>query len=207
VRTGGKQYRVELDQLLDVDRLPADVGSFVEITDVLLVRGDVDVQVGTPLVDGARVVAEVVEHGRGEKILVFKYKAKTRYRRRRGHRQDYTRLAIRRIEAGGEAAAELAVVEAKPQRQRRAKAAAEEPAGAVAVGEPPAAEAEAKPRRQRRAKAATAEVGEPVAVAEPPAVEAEAKPRRQRRAKAAEPPEAAAVAEEQPAAAENESGE
>ena len=65
MRTGGKQYRVEPDQLLDVDRLPADVGSFVEITDVLLVRGDVDVQVGTPLVDGARVVAEVVEHGRG----------------------------------------------------------------------------------------------------------------------------------------------
>ena len=207
MRTGGKQYRVEPDQLLDVDRLPADVGSFVEITDVLLVRGDVDVQVGTPLVDGARVVAEVVKHGRGKKILVFKYKAKTRYRRRRGHRQDYTRLAIRRIVAGGEAAAELAAAEAKPRRQRRAKPAAIEVAGAVAVAEPPAVEAEAKPRRQRRTKAAEAEVGKPVAVAEPPAVEAEAKPRRQRRVKAAEAPEAAAVAEEQPAAAENESGE
>jgi len=186
VRTGGKQYRVEPDQLLDVDRLPADVGSFVEITDVLLVRGDVDVQVGTPLVDGARVVAEVVEHGRGEKIRVFKYKAKTRYRRRRGHRQDYTRLAIRRILTGAEAAAEAAAEEAKPRRQRRAKAAAAQAGGALAVAEAPAVEAEAKPRRARRAKAAAAQAGGAIAVTEAPAVEAEAKPRRKRQAKAAE---------------------
>ena len=98
IRSGGKQYRVEPDQVIDVERLPAQVGSAVEITDVLMVGDDGEVRLGQPLIQGARVIAEVVEHGRADKVVVFKYKAKTRYRRKRGHRQPYTRLAIRRIQ-------------------------------------------------------------------------------------------------------------
>jgi len=124
---------VEPNQILDVDRLPAEVGSQVELTDVLLLGGDGDVRVGTPTVEGARVVAEVVEHGRDKKIVGFKYKAKTRYRRKWGHRQDYTRLAIRRIEARPEVAVEEeaeAGEETRPTRRTRARraAAAEKPA-------------------------------------------------------------------------------
>ncbi len=121
VRAGGKQYRVERNQLLDVDLLKADVGSIVELSDVLLVGGSGTVKVGTPLVDGARVIAEVLEHGRDKKIVVFKYKNKTRYRRRRGHRQDYTRLAIRGILAAGEEAP--TDEDEKPKRPARKRAA------------------------------------------------------------------------------------
>src|SRR5687768_8301195 len=100
VRTGGKQYRVETNQTLDVERLDVDIGATVELA-ALLVGGNGDTQVGTPEVAGVQVVAEVVEHGRGEKIRIFKYKNKTRYRRRQGHRQEYTRLTIKEIVSGG----------------------------------------------------------------------------------------------------------
>jgi len=118
---------VEPNQILDVDRLPAEVGSQVELTAVLLLGGNGDVRVGTPTVEGARVVAEVVEHGRDRKIVGFKYKAKTRYRRKWGHRQDYTRLAISRIEASPEAAVHeeaQADEETRPTQRRRARRAA-----------------------------------------------------------------------------------
>jgi len=90
VRTGGKQHRVAPNQLLDVERLPAAVGDTVELLDVLLVADGEEVTVGRPTVAGARVIAEVVEHSREKKIVVFKYKAKTRYRKKIGHRQAYT---------------------------------------------------------------------------------------------------------------------
>lgn len=157
-----------------MDRLPAEVGSTVELTDVLLLGDNGDVRVGTPTVQGARVLAEVVEHGRDKKLIVFKYKAKVRYRRKQGHRQGYTRLAIRRILTGEEpaAAVEPAAAEPKPKRaaRRRAKPAAE--------AETPAAEAaattavEAAPRRPRRTATAGVEPAQqPAAEAEAPAAE------------------------------------
>ncbi len=95
---------MEPRQLIDVERIPAAVGSTVELTDVLLVANDNgDITVGAPLVEGARVIARVVAQGRGPKVVVFKYKAKTRYRRKRGHRQPYTRLVIEQILTEGEA--------------------------------------------------------------------------------------------------------
>jgi large subunit ribosomal protein L21 len=116
VRTGGKQYKVEEGRTIDVERLQAPEGERVELSEVLLLADGGNVTVGTPTVAGAKVVAEVVEHGRGKKIIIFKYKAKTRHRTKTGHRQAYTRLAIREIQADGE----------KPKpRQRRKKAAAE----------------------------------------------------------------------------------
>lgn len=100
VRTGGKQYRVTPNQIIDVEKLLAAEGDHVELTDVLLVNTDDQTVIGQPLVPDAKVIAEVVEQGRDEKITVLKYKAKTRYRRKLGHRQPYTRLAIREIVTG-----------------------------------------------------------------------------------------------------------
>src|SRR5438309_1841917 len=99
IRTGGKQYTVREGETLDVELLKAEPGSQVELADVLMVGEGDDVNIGRPTVGGAKVVAEVVEHGKGEKIIVFKYKPKTRYRRKIGHRQQFTRLAIREIVA------------------------------------------------------------------------------------------------------------
>ena len=142
VRTGGKQYRVEPEQLIDVDSLPAEVGSTVEMTDVLLIAGNGDVKIGRPVLEGARVIAEVVEQGRGPKIIVFKYKSKTRYRRRRGHRQGYTRLVVRQILT----AEKPPEAEEKPARRTRARWPKAE---AAPVG---AREAEAKPAPRTRAR-------------------------------------------------------
>jgi len=80
-----------------VERLPAEEGSTVELDQVLLVADGENVRVGTPIVEGAKVIAEVVGQGKGDKVIVFKYKPKVRYRRMKGHRQFHTRLAIKDI--------------------------------------------------------------------------------------------------------------
>ncbi len=166
VRSGGKQYRVEPEQLIDVDSLPAEVGSTVEMTDVLLIAGNGDVKVGQPVLEGARVIAEVVEQGRGPKLIVFKYKPKTRYRRRRGHRQGYTRLVVRQIlTAEGPPEAEP-----KPARRTRAR---KPKAEATPV------EAEPKPARRTRTRKPKAEAEATPVVAQ----EAEAKPAPRTRAR------------------------
>ncbi len=94
VRSGGKQYRAEVGATIDVDRLPQDVGESLELGDVLLVVDDGDAKIGQPLVEGALVKATVVEQFRGKKIIVYKYRQRTNYRRKQGHRQYYTRLRI-----------------------------------------------------------------------------------------------------------------
>lgn|SRR5487761_1720106 len=100
VRTGGKQYTVREGQQLDVETLPAAEGDRIDLGEVLLISDGDQVTLGTPLVVGARVVAEVLSHGRAKKVIIFKFKAKTRYRRKNGHRQPYTRLAVREIVQG-----------------------------------------------------------------------------------------------------------
>ena len=97
VATGGKQYRVERGQRLEVERLAGEPGSRFELPEVLLVADGDDVTVGQPTVPNARVVAEVLGQIRSKKIIVFKYKAKVRYRRKNGHRQDLSSLVIREI--------------------------------------------------------------------------------------------------------------
>jgi large subunit ribosomal protein L21 len=97
VATGGKQYRVEPGQRLEVEKLSAEPGSQIEFDEVLLVANDGEVAVGQPTVPGARVVADVLGEIKGKKIIVFKYKNKVRYRRKTGHRQRYTRLTVRDI--------------------------------------------------------------------------------------------------------------
>ena len=94
IETGGKQYRVSVGESLAVERLEAEAGSEFTIDRVLLLGGGGTTRVGTPTVSGATVSARVEDHYRGDKIVVFKYKAKKRYRRRQGHRQSLTRLTI-----------------------------------------------------------------------------------------------------------------
>jgi large subunit ribosomal protein L21 len=101
IETGGKQYKVSPGQTVDVERLGAAEGSTVELDKVLLVSDGQTVKTGTPLVQGAKVIATSQGEFKGKKILVFKFKAKVRYRRKKGHRQLYTRLLVDKIVADG----------------------------------------------------------------------------------------------------------
>lgn len=96
VETGGKQYRVEEGSVIQVEKLPAEVGEEVVLDKVVLVGGE-ELKVGTPHVEGAQVVAKVVAQNKAKKIVVFKYKPKNNYRKKQGHRQPYTRLQIEKI--------------------------------------------------------------------------------------------------------------
>ncbi|SRR5690554_3426943 len=99
VETGGKQYRVAQGDTLFVEKLDVTEGDEVVLDRVLLVSKDGEVKVGTPYVEGAKVVAQAVKQGKGKKIIVFKYRAKKNYRKKRGHRQPYTKLEIKAIQA------------------------------------------------------------------------------------------------------------
>lgn len=99
VESGSKQYRVTVGQRIDVELLPAEAGDEIELERVLLVGGEgTETRIGAPLVSGAKVIASVTEHHRGEKLIIFKMKAKKRYRRKAGHRQELTRLTITDIQ-------------------------------------------------------------------------------------------------------------
>jgi large subunit ribosomal protein L21 len=99
IETGGKQYRVKVGDRIRVERIHADAGADISIDRVLLLGGNGGTQIGAPVVEGAAVTAHVDAHPRGEKIHVFKYKAKKRYRRKIGHRQELTELTITGINA------------------------------------------------------------------------------------------------------------
>ena len=98
IKTGGYQYRVQEGDNIFVEKLDADVDSNVVFDQVLAVVNDGDVKVGAPVVEGAKVTAKVLAQGKEKKILVFKYKAKSNYRRRQGHRQPFTKVSIEKIE-------------------------------------------------------------------------------------------------------------
>ncbi|MFC2013742.1 50S ribosomal protein L21 [Chloroflexota bacterium] len=97
IETGGKQYKVSLGQAVDVERLAVAEGDTIELDKVLLIADGDKLEVGTPTVDGAKVVATSQGEGKGKKIIVLKYKPKVRYRKKTGHRQFYTRLVIDKI--------------------------------------------------------------------------------------------------------------
>ena len=98
VETGGKQYQAFIGDLLEIEKIAGDPGNEVELDQVLLVSDENGVRVGTPLVEGAKVKAEVTEHGRGPKIIVFKMKRRKNYRLKKGHRQAFTQVRITAIE-------------------------------------------------------------------------------------------------------------
>ena len=99
VRTGGKQYKVTKDAVLKVESLTGDVGSKLTLDEVLLVGGDAT-KLGAPLVKGASVACEILEHGQGEKVIAFKKKRRKNTHRKRGHRQHFTKVKVLDITAG-----------------------------------------------------------------------------------------------------------
>jgi large subunit ribosomal protein L21 len=163
VRTGGKQYRVAQDDVFVVERLAGEPGSVLELDQVLMVDNGKETLIGTPLVEGARVAAEVVEQARGDKIIVFKMKRRKDYRRTRGHRQDLTVLRVVGILGKGEKAkpakakaAAPASDDAKPAAETKAKtekATEDKPAEDKPAADKPAAKkaAAAKPDSEKPA--------------------------------------------------------
>ncbi len=97
--TGGKQHRVSEGETLKVEKLAAEAGASVEFDKVLLVANDGDVKIGAPVVDGAKVTAEVVSHGRGEKVRIMKFKRRKHHMKQMGHRQWFTEIKITGISA------------------------------------------------------------------------------------------------------------
>ena len=99
IETGGKQYKVQEGDVLQVELLHAEAGESVEINKVLMVNKDGELNVGAPYIDGAKVTLKVEGNGKGKKLVVFKFKAKKNYRRKKGHRQPFTKVVVEKIEA------------------------------------------------------------------------------------------------------------
>jgi large subunit ribosomal protein L21 len=98
IKTGGKQYRVVAGEKLKVEQIPADIGQEIVLDQVLMLGGE-SVVVGSPLVAGAKVLAKVISHGRGEKVRIFKMRRRKHYQKHQGHRQNYTEIEISAINA------------------------------------------------------------------------------------------------------------
>jgi large subunit ribosomal protein L21 len=97
IKTGGKQYRVAQNDLLEIERLPGEKGGTIEFSEVLMLGGDGVSKIGAPLIKGAKVVAELVDQTRGPKLIAFKKRRRKNSRRKRGHRQDLTLVRITSI--------------------------------------------------------------------------------------------------------------
>ena len=180
IETGGKQYRVEVGTELEVELLDVEPGQNITLDRVLLVVNGADATVGTPIVDGAAVEAEVVGATRGEKVIAFKYRPKARRRVKKGHRQDLTVLRIADIRFGGKSAAESEqkAAPSKTDEKKRVE------------------EAAARQAAEDAALAAKLKVAAPEAAVEEAEAEAEAAPApKKSRAKAAPAAEAEAPAE------------
>jgi len=150
IRTGGKQYRVAPEDVIEIERLAAKAGDQVQFSEVLMVAGEGGISFGAPLVAGATVAGEVTALTRGPKLVIFKKKRRKHFRRKNGHRQDLMEVRITEILTDGH----------KPEQRARPAAAAAEPAAAAA--EPAAAAAE-----PAAAAAEPAALAEPAAAAKP----------------------------------------
>ncbi|MET0633255.1 MAG: 50S ribosomal protein L21 [Xanthobacteraceae bacterium] len=142
IRTGGKQYRVAAEDVLQVAKIKGDPGEIIQFGDVLVVGGD-NVTLGAPTVAGASVAAEVLEQGRGPKIIAFKKRRRKNSRRKRGHRQEFTLVRVTEILTDG----------AKPTKTARPKAEAKPRPAPETAAEPADDDAEAAPTRAPKAKA------------------------------------------------------
>ncbi len=100
LNTGGKQYKVSEGDVLKIEKLTADVDSIVELTNIMAVsNGEGELKIGSPMLEGAKITAKVLYHGKEKKVIVFKFKAKKDYRKKQGHRQPFTKIVIEKIEA------------------------------------------------------------------------------------------------------------
>jgi len=157
IKTGGKQYRVNSDDLLSVEKVDGAVGDVVVFPEILMVGGDAGITIGSPFVEGASVAAEVVEQMRDDKVIAFKKRRRQNSKRRRGHRQHLTVVRIAEILTGGAKPAKVArakpetagEVETKAAKRAKAAEAAEAAASATEsqAAHEPAAEKPAKPAK------------------------------------------------------------
>ena len=162
IKSGGRQYKVSVGQTLEVNRLPVEVGEQVHFNEVLLISDANNTMIGTPLVENATVLATATKQGRGEKLIVFRYKPKKRIRHRRGHRQELTILTIDDIVAGGKSLITGAAPESREEEEEVLPVTAEEETldesaeVEAAIGEvsetEESDEEEIKPSRRRRTK-------------------------------------------------------
>lgn len=145
IATGGKQYRVQQDDIIDIERIEGDAGKKVTFDEVLVVGEGDKIECGTPLITSAKVEGEIVEQFRGQKLTVFKMKRRKGYRRKQGHRQELTKVKISKISAKGGA---KAAPKTDDKEEKAAKADAEKK-------EAPAKEtkAKAKPKASKKAPA------------------------------------------------------
>jgi large subunit ribosomal protein L21 len=125
IKTGGKQYRVAAEDVLEVAKVEGDPGEIIQFGEVLVVGGD-NVTLGAPTVAGASVAAEVIEQGRGPKIIAFKKRRRKNSRRKRGHRQEFTRIRVTEILTDGATPTKAARPRAAPKPKPAAEAAAAE---------------------------------------------------------------------------------
>ena len=116
IKTGGKQYRVISGERLKVEKLEVEVGGTVTLDQILMVSDGDNTTIGSPIINGATVKATVLSHGRGDKVMIFKFRRRKHYRKTQGHRQSFTEIKIGEILAAGQAAA-------KPAKAKAAKAA------------------------------------------------------------------------------------
>jgi len=149
IKTGGKQYRVAAEDVLKVEKIKGEPGEIVQFGDVLVVGGD-SVTLGVPTVDGASVAAEVLDQGRGAKVIAFKKRRRKNSRRKRGHRQEFTLVRITEILTDGAKPTKTA----RPKVERKPKPA--ETSVETAGGEADEAPAKAKSAKKPAAKAKTA---------------------------------------------------
>jgi len=157
IKSGGRQYKVSVGQTLEVNRLPVDDGAQVKFEEVLLISDANSSLIGTPLVDNAVVLATAVKQDRGEKLIVFRYKAKKRVRHKRGHRQELTVLSIDDIVADGKS-----LITGKPPVTRETPAEDEETTASVTSEAeeneaPVSEESETEQRTSRRRRTAQVE--------------------------------------------------
>jgi large subunit ribosomal protein L21 len=146
IKTGGKQYRVSKDDVIVVEKLAANTGSALELDEVLILDDGKETVLGTPMVEGARVAATVLDQTRSDKIIVFKKKRRKDYKRKKGHRQDLTVLRITDILAKGQKAttAKVAVPKSAAVPEPKMEEAITAPVSKAAVKKAPAKKAAAK---------------------------------------------------------------
>jgi large subunit ribosomal protein L21 len=167
-KAAGFQYRAELGAILRIPSLNAELGDTVTFDEVLLGAAEDEVLVGRPTVEGAAVRAEVLKHGRADKVIVFKFKRRKNYRRKSGHRQNYTEVRVSEIDLGGTLKVSLeAEKKAKPAKAKVKKAPKAE-ADAEPAAEKPAAK-KAAPKKAAAKKPAAKKATEKKAAAKPKA--------------------------------------
>ena len=124
IQTGGKQYRVSKGDILRVEKIDSEEGASIKLDKVLMVADGDDVKVGTPYVEGGKVTATVVEHGRGDKVKILKFKRRKHHMKRMGHRQDFTKIEITGIAASApkkKATKAKAAKPAKPEAEAKSE--------------------------------------------------------------------------------------